>query len=427
MIGCPGPIQKPILPPTMSWDKMVDRAICIKRVALGILFLTKTLELTIEDYKVQRLLDIIQDVWALKRKSFTAIDAARLIGNVISCVQVCPWMQWCLHHLMEELKNLLRTNAKRLQRKHHFKELLQEKDEKWLDPKRKSYAKYILLNRSFMNAVWHCGETTYMSQGIREEVAYIKLQCKEHLRKTFVWKRPISHIVQRHPDAWMRQDASTKWGAGGYCAALNFWWQTPWSDFGEEVVQKILTKEIHINVLELVAIVINYFAATAAFAKKDMKWQPRVHCGGDNTTSLSWYKTFSNPNPRGRRLTKIMAEGHKFTNVGMDCDHYAGKLNYFADAISRGKPKDTMHNLFKKLCNSNEDARSCLQVPSSVQQLHLQRYLLKPELVSRLASALLLSNTATTRPLNGTRSGRFVQEQAISFDFSNNWTWTSPY
>ena len=51
MIGCPGPIQKPILPPTMSWDKIVDRAIGVQRIELGILFMTKTLELTIEDYK----------------------------------------------------------------------------------------------------------------------------------------------------------------------------------------------------------------------------------------------------------------------------------------------------------------------------------------------------------------------------------------
>ena len=51
MSGCPGPIQKPKLPQTMSWDKMVDRAIGTKRVALGILFLTKTLELTMRTIK----------------------------------------------------------------------------------------------------------------------------------------------------------------------------------------------------------------------------------------------------------------------------------------------------------------------------------------------------------------------------------------
>ena len=37
-----------------------------------------------------------------------------------------------------------------------------------------------------------------MSTGIQEEVAYIKLQYEEHLANMFVWKRPISHIVERN-------------------------------------------------------------------------------------------------------------------------------------------------------------------------------------------------------------------------------------
>ena len=76
MIGCSGPISKPPLPPTMSWDKMVDRAIGAKHVALGIILLTKTLDITVEDYKVQPFLVITQDVWAAKRTCFMAIDAS---------------------------------------------------------------------------------------------------------------------------------------------------------------------------------------------------------------------------------------------------------------------------------------------------------------------------------------------------------------
>ena len=66
-------------------------------------------------------------------------------------------------------------------------------------------------------------------------------------------------------------------------------------------------------------------------------------------------------------------------------------------------------------------------VPSPVQQLHLRRYWLKLALVLRLVSALLLTSTDTTLPLNAKRSGQFVPGQNISFDFSQNWTWTSPY
>ena len=75
-----------------AWDKM-DRAIGTKRVALGILFLTETLEITVEEYKDQHLLAITQGVWAAKHTRFNAVDTSQLIGNVIVCVQVCLWLQ----------------------------------------------------------------------------------------------------------------------------------------------------------------------------------------------------------------------------------------------------------------------------------------------------------------------------------------------
>ena len=75
----------------------------------------------------------------------------------------------------------------------------------------------------------------------------------------------------------MRQDASTIWGAGGYCAALTYWWQMLWPEFGKAVEKRIKDKSIHINVLELVAIAINYIAAAAAFMEQNTEWQPRAH------------------------------------------------------------------------------------------------------------------------------------------------------
>ena len=81
LLGYPGPIEMPILPPTMVADKMVDQKIGPKRVNLGILFDTKDLTISLEDYKVERLKHLLNDTWATSRNKFTAIDAARLIGT----------------------------------------------------------------------------------------------------------------------------------------------------------------------------------------------------------------------------------------------------------------------------------------------------------------------------------------------------------
>ena len=61
LMGYPGPIQKPILPPVMADDKMRDRKIGTKRVNLGIKFVTKHLLITIEDYKIERLKFILKE------------------------------------------------------------------------------------------------------------------------------------------------------------------------------------------------------------------------------------------------------------------------------------------------------------------------------------------------------------------------------
>ena len=52
----------------------------------------------------------------------------------------------------------------------------------------------------------------------------------------------------------------------------------------------------------------------------------------------------------------------KNCDVGMDVEHVAGILNFFADTISCGKPAETLDSLFKCKCLSNTGALSCLQV-----------------------------------------------------------------
>ena len=43
----------------MSWDKMADRQVGPIRDSLGVKFLNKHLETTVEDYKVERLLKLL--------------------------------------------------------------------------------------------------------------------------------------------------------------------------------------------------------------------------------------------------------------------------------------------------------------------------------------------------------------------------------
>ena len=49
ILGYPGPITKPDLPPTMSWDKIVGRAVGPVHLSLGLEFLNKGLGMTVDD------------------------------------------------------------------------------------------------------------------------------------------------------------------------------------------------------------------------------------------------------------------------------------------------------------------------------------------------------------------------------------------
>ena len=154
ILGYPGPITKPDLPATMSWYKIVDRAVGPVRLSLGVEFLNKGLGMTVDDYKVEHLLCLLNTEWSRGRKCFQALPAAVLIGNVYAAILTCVWLRWSLHQLIETLKDLIRRNYHRLARTSHFKELFAKKDEQWLNPKAKSFARHLCPNTSIWKAVW---------------------------------------------------------------------------------------------------------------------------------------------------------------------------------------------------------------------------------------------------------------------------------
>ena len=148
ILGYPGPITKPDLPPTMSWDKMVGQAVGPVRLGLGVEFLDKDLGMTVDNYKVARLLCLLNTEWSRGRKRFQALPAAVLIGNVFAATLTCAWLRWSLYQLIGAMKDLIKPNYNRLVRTSHFTELFTKKDEQWLNPKAKCFARRLCPNPS---------------------------------------------------------------------------------------------------------------------------------------------------------------------------------------------------------------------------------------------------------------------------------------
>ena len=133
LIGYPGLIKNPTLPPTMSCDKMANRAVGPIRDSLGVQFLNRKLELTVGDYKVERLLELLNSAWLGDIKGFTALASAVLISNIYAVTLTCAWLNWSCHHLISAMKQQICKNYKSLRQRQpvhtkDFDELFAETD-----------------------------------------------------------------------------------------------------------------------------------------------------------------------------------------------------------------------------------------------------------------------------------------------------------
>ena len=269
LLGYPGEITKPILPPVAAWDKMVDRPICENRISLGIMIRTYRMVVATPVHKAKRLLHLLDTTWHQKRKSFQVLEAARLLGNLIHLLFTCPWLRCSFYILLDEMREALRKNYlsllnspefKALKQKKEltssqvaqvndivqevdnptlqsqaFQDLLNEKDEAWLDPPGKKFAQLSCLNNSIAKRIWRQRRETYIPTLLREQIDWIRLQTQRYIRGETRWERPISHIVQRILDILGLTDASIKRGIGGWCPTLKLWWQISWDEFHPDV------------------------------------------------------------------------------------------------------------------------------------------------------------------------------------------------
>ena len=74
--------------------------------------------------------------------------------------------------------------------------------------------------------------------------------------------------------------------------------------------------------------------------------------------------------------------GQKYLGIDIDVDHIVGKLNNFADAVSRGRSSKNLNIIYKKEYRTNKAALTCLQVDSSVKKCF---NLLSPKSITKIA------------------------------------------
>lgn len=159
-----------------------------------------------------------------------------------------------------------------------------------------------------------------------------------------IWTRPIAFLVKRDVACEPYSDASYD-GLGGFAISANMMWRVSSTDlshhgfqvFSSEASVSNAVPGLHINVLELIALIINLWLAIRCYSgKADLI----ISAFADNTSALSW---LNNPakvrNPLVRRLVRFLQTLLAFAPVPMSlqASHIAGILNIDADLLSRPK------------------------------------------------------------------------------------------
>ena len=103
---------------------MIGRAVGYICLSLGKEFLNQELGMTVDNYKIEHLLELLITDWSKGRRSFQVLAAAAvLIGNVYAVILSYTWLQWSLRQLIEAMEELTKRNYHRLVRTTHFEEL----------------------------------------------------------------------------------------------------------------------------------------------------------------------------------------------------------------------------------------------------------------------------------------------------------------
>ncbi|MGH7974573.1 MAG: hypothetical protein ACREBR_03520 [bacterium] len=173
--------------------------------------------------------------------------------------------------------------------------------------------------------------------------------------KNPTWRRYIGLMIRREPTSTIFSDASYE-GLLGYSSDLSFMWRLSRQDlvstgFDMKALCSGITEPtatatgLHINVLELVAIVINIWMTLRRLqAIGEIQGGHIVRVQADNTSALSWMKFAARSHSLPvRRLVRFLSALLLCTDFPckMEGSHIKGSENVGADALSRLTPFPT--------------------------------------------------------------------------------------
>lgn len=380
----------------LSIDKFLEATCSPIKIQLGLKFDTRRMTLSLTDkYRDKMTKELTH--WHDRRRSFTALQAARLVGTLQYMASISQWARFLFVSLSHSVIVALKGNKDKLEDSSaEFQRLsidLREAD------RLNNAKKVAFIQAKISRMVWNKREKYHIVPTMRQELKIITKILSDH--KRYRWESPIAHKAERDPDFTAYGDACL-YGGGGFSTDLGFWWQQTWPEHIQKCTLLHLQdnrsgKFISINVLEYLVIIVNYAAVTCAHLEQkengtnDTKF-PLLLNMADNTSADSWTRKMCTTSKKGKALALVLASTMINNPVGLSSKYLSCELNDIADAISRIHKNDKMFDI-TTLMQTYPQLRSC------------RRFHPSPELLSKLYDAV---SSASADPLDlPNKLGRF--------------------
>ena len=330
-------------PNACDFDKFVSEDVGHVRKTLGYTTNTRTMTVTIPEDKRQAMIDELRTTWGPQRRSFTLLEAAKLLGTLVSLCRICPWGIFLFTNLHHAMTDIMRSNSKRLWNSPEYRDLIKNRDLTRGHPTESSRFKWF--SSKTAKAIWDCKAQTWITVQVRAELDFIATVFSNPM--IYLWESPIAHLIPLEPDYAGWQDSCLS-GAGGFSFQLFFWWVVEWPSFIQQRSIRFLKKGdtnlISINLLEYAAIIVGLAASIVAWEKMPQHSRPQhpmLLLWTDNTTAESWTRRISGlKGPQGKGLARLFAHLLMFSDVGVRAAYVEGEQNVIADHLSRIRHTD---------------------------------------------------------------------------------------
>ena len=390
----------------LSMEKFFKATCGPTKVQLGLEFNTRRMIICITDQARKKMIRELKH-WHKSRRSFSATEAARLVGNLQNLATVTQWGRFLFASLTHSVIYAIRRNKSSLKlSSEKFKDLSFMLLEAQSDNNAKKVA---FVQAKIDKLVWGKKDKYFIIPSMKSEIKLITYLLENP--DLYRWESPIAHRAEKDPDSLTYGDACL-YGGGGFSTDLGFWWQIDWP---EEIQKRTLIhikdgksgKLISINVLEYLVVIINYAATSVCYQESAKEKTNGIEYPTnlnlvDNTSADAWTSKMCTKSKEAKSLATILCSMMINNPVGLNSKYLPCTENSIADAISRIHKTNKMFEI-SKLMQDYPQLRSC------------RRFQPSKELLSRLYAAVLSGSVKEiVPPIEPSEMGQLSPAKTIS-------------